>query len=41
MRIRSNRVVLPNGIRAATIVIDGERIAAIERGPADIDYGDL
>jgi allantoinase len=42
MRIASNRVVLPDGIRPATIVIDGERIAAIEdHGPADIDYGDL
>src|SRR5215213_3733592 len=41
MRIRSNRVVLPGGVRPATIVIDGERIAAIEDGPADTDYGDL
>lgn len=41
MRIRSNRVVLPDGVRPATIVIDGERIAAIENGPADNDYGDL
>src|SRR5215212_4145660 len=41
MRIRSNRVVLPGGIRPATIAIDGERIAAIEDGPADTDYGDL
>src|SRR5829696_2803046 len=41
MRIRSNRVVLPDGTRPATIVIDGERIAAIENGPADTDYGEL
>lgn len=41
MRIRSNRVVLPDGVRPATIVIDGERIAAVETGPADNDYGDL
>jgi allantoinase len=41
VRIRSNRVVLPDGIRPATIVIEGERIAAIENGPADQDYGDL
>lgn len=42
MRIRSNRVVLPNGIRPATIVIEGERIAAIEEhGRTDTDYGDL
>lgn len=42
MRIRSNRVVTAAGIIAATIHLDGQRIAAIEpRGPADIDYGDL
>ena len=42
MRIRSTRVVLPDGVRPATIVIDGETIAAIERaGAADIDYGEL
>jgi allantoinase len=42
MRIRSNRVVLPDGIRPATIVIEGERIAAIEaHGPTDTSYGDL
>ena len=41
MRIRSNRVVLPGGIRPATIVIEGERIAAIENGSADQDLGDL
>jgi allantoinase len=41
MRIRSNRVVLPGGVRPATLVLDGERIAAIESGRADTDYGDL
>ena len=41
MRIRSNRVVLPGGIRPATLVIEGERIVAIESGAADEDYGDL
>jgi len=42
VRIRSNRVVLPGGTRPATLVIDGERIAAIESGErADTDYGDL
>ncbi|MDP9192073.1 MAG: allantoinase AllB [Acidobacteriota bacterium] len=41
MRIRSTRVVTPAGIVAATIHLDGSRIAAIEQhGPADIDYGD-
>jgi allantoinase len=41
-RIRSQRVVLPDGVRAATIVIEGSRIAAIESSArADIDYGDL
>ena len=42
MRIRSTRVVTPDGTRPATIHIDGPRIAAIEaHGPADVDYGDL
>ena len=41
MRFRSNRVVLPGGVRPATVVVDGEQIAAIEDGRADIDYGDL
>src|SRR5688572_6410170 len=41
MRIRSNRVLLPDGTRPATIVIEGERIAAIENGPADQDFGEL
>jgi allantoinase len=42
MRIRSNRVVTPSGVIAATVHLDGPRIAAIERdGPADVDYGDL
>lgn len=44
--MRSTRVVLPDGIRPATIHVDGERIAAIEDGaagsqPADADFGDL
>ena len=42
MRIRSTRVVTPEGIRPATIVIEGERIAAIEdANAADVDYGEL
>ncbi len=42
MRIRSNRVVTPSGVIAATIHLDGPRIAAIEHDSrADIDYGDL
>ena len=42
MRIRSTRVVTPSGIGPATIHVEGERIAAIERdSPADTDYGDL
>jgi allantoinase len=42
MRIRSNRVVTPAGVIAATIHLDGSKIAAIEPdSPADIDYGDL
>ncbi|HYI07737.1 MAG TPA: allantoinase AllB [Thermoanaerobaculia bacterium] len=42
MRIRSTRVVLPDGIRPATVVLDGSRIAAIEpHGAADVDYGEL
>jgi len=42
MRIRSTRVVTPAGIVAATIHLEGPRIAAIEaHGPADVDYGDL
>src|ERR1051326_2844581 len=42
MRIRSTRVVTPNGIAPATIHIEGERIAAIEENaPADIDFGEL
>ncbi|MBM3808762.1 MAG: allantoinase AllB [Acidimicrobiia bacterium] len=42
MRIRSQRVVLPDGTRPASIRIDGGRIAAIERfadGQPDIDAG--
>ena len=41
MRIRSNRVVLPDGVRPATIVISGERIAAIDNSRADYDFRDL
>ena len=42
MRIRSNRVVLPDGVRPATITFEQERIAAIEaQARADVDYGDL
>jgi allantoinase len=42
MRIASQRVLTPEGLRPATIVIDGASIAAIEpRGPADHDYGEL
>lgn len=42
MRIRSTRVVLPTTTEAATIVVEGETIAAIESyGPADVDYGEL
>src|SRR6185436_2096547 len=42
MRIRSTRVVTPYGVAPATIHINGERIAAIERhAEADVDYGDL
>lgn len=42
MRIRSTRVVTPQGIGPATVVVDGERIAAVEPyGPADVDYGEL
>ena len=42
MRISSRRVVLPTGIHPATIILEAERVAAIEpHGPADHDYGDL
>jgi allantoinase len=42
MRIRSTRVVRPDGVRPATIHFEGNRIVAIEpEGPADVDYGDL
>jgi allantoinase len=42
MRITSQRVVFPDGIRPATLILDGAKIAAIEPdGPADLDYGDL
>ena len=42
MRLSSRRVVLPSGVQPATIVVEGERIAAIEpHGPTDTDYGEL
>jgi allantoinase len=42
MRISSQRVVLPEGVRPATVVLDGSQIAAVEpHGRADIDYGEL
>ncbi|HYK03308.1 MAG TPA: allantoinase AllB [Thermoanaerobaculia bacterium] len=42
MRITSQRVVFADGIRPATLILDGAKIAAIEPdGPADLDYGDL
>ena len=42
MRIRSTRVVTPDGTKPATVHIEGSTIAAIEpHGPADLDYGDL
>jgi allantoinase len=43
--LRSSRVVLPEGLRAATILLDGERIAEVVAGDAEvagaIDFGDL
>jgi len=43
MILRSRRVVAPDGVRAASIHIDGEHIERIgDYGdPADVDYGDL
>jgi allantoinase len=42
MRISSQRVVLPEGVRPATVVLEGSRIAAVEpHGRGDVDYGDL
>jgi len=41
MRIRSTRVVLPDGVRPATIEFDETIVAIEEHGPADHDYGDL
>ena len=43
MIVRSRRVVAPDGVRAATVHIEGERIARIgaHNEPHDIDYGDL
>jgi allantoinase len=42
MRLRSTRVVTPNGVAPATIHVEGERVVAIEAdGVADVDYGEL
>ena len=43
MILRSRRVVAPGGVRAATIHIEGERIARVGDydAPHDVDYGDL
>lgn len=42
MRITSTRVILPDGTRPATIIVEGAKIVAIEpHGPANHDYGDL
>jgi allantoinase len=42
MRIASKKTVLPGGTRPATLILEGETIAAIEAyGPADVDYGEL
>lgn len=38
--IRSNRVALPDGMRPATVEIDGGIFVDIGDGPADRDYGD-
>jgi allantoinase len=42
---RSSRVVLPTGIQEATVLVDGEQIAEIVRGPrrvaGAIDFGEL
>jgi allantoinase len=41
---RSSRVVLPSGVEEATVLVDGERIAEVVRGPgrvaSAIDFGD-
>jgi allantoinase len=43
MILRSGRVVAPDGVRAATVHIDGERIERIGdyADPADVDYGEF
>ena len=41
MRIRSTRVVTPDGVRAATLHIEGSTIAAIDDAKPDVDYGEL
>jgi allantoinase len=42
MRITSTRVLTPQGVAPATVVLEGSHIAAIEpHGAADVNYGDL
>ncbi|HEY6843749.1 MAG TPA: allantoinase AllB, partial [Thermoanaerobaculia bacterium] len=43
MILRSRRVVAPDGVRAATVPIEGERFVRIGDydAPHDVDYGDL
>ncbi len=42
MRIASQRVVLADGVRPATLHFEGAKIVAIEPyGPAEVDYGDF
>lgn len=41
MRIRSRRVVLPDGVRPATIRIENGAFVEIGEGTADQDFGDL
>lgn len=40
-RIRSNRVVLPDGVRPATIRLEEGVIVEVAEGTADLDFGDL
>ncbi len=39
--VRSNRVVLPEGVRPASLEFEDGVLVAIDDGVADIDYGDL
>jgi allantoinase len=39
--LRSERVVCPDGVRAATVIIDGERIAEVVTGACDLAAEDL